>query len=376
MQQKMILNRRFIAIGLSAVLAFGTAGALVACSVPSNTDKGSAVQSGDQSATRTVTLEGMDYQVPAQVDKVAPTIGALAQVTEIVSVDGDNIAATTTRAISDQFKTVFNKYSQGNPTNADTSDIESVIAAGVQVTYGPSSVYSDEQRQQLADAGIVFIPMDNIATIDGICNITEAIGQILGDEEYARAKQFTAYWKDNIFDARSRTAGLTDDQKPTVLNLSYNNGAFTTESGAALISEYIKAAGGKSLSEDYSAATSGNGGGKGGATVSEEQIVAWNPDYIITFSPESTEQVLNNPALAEVPAIKDGHVYTSPKGLYLWSVRSGEGALMAPWVGTKINADRFADIDMVKMVQDFFSTYYNYSLTEDQANAVLAGTSF
>ena len=49
---------------------------------------------------------------------------------------------------------------------------------------------------------------------------------------------------------------------------------------------------------------------------------------------------------------------------------------MAPWVGTKINADRFADVDMVKMVQDFFSTYYNYSLTEDQANAVLAGPSF
>ena len=288
--------------------------------------------------------------------------------------EDSRVAATATSQVTDAFKRVIPSYEQSNPNNYDASDVEQMIEAGVQVAYGVKSAYSDEQLQQMADAGIVFIPMNNLSTVDGICETTETIGQILGDEEYDRAKQFTSYWKANVADCQARTSGLDESEKPTVLNLSYSNGAFTTEAGASLISSYIDAAGGKSLSEDYTSSAQSSGQGKAGAIVDEEQIVAWNPDYIITYSAEATDAILSDSALSNVKAVAEGHVYTAPKGLYLWSVRSGEGAMMAPWIGTKIHPDLFGDVDMTAMVKDFFSQYYDYALSDEEAAQVLAGT--
>lgn len=372
MNKRASLKKRTAAIIVAIALAFGCLGMVAGCS---NSSDSSSTQSSQES-TRTVTVDGTDYEIPAEVDHVAPAIGALTQVTMMLSPDEGVVSATTTAQISDKFKEVLPAYEEGNPNGYDSSDVEQVIESGAQVVYGPSAIYSDEQKQQLADAGIVFIPMNNIATVDGICNTTLAIGEILGGDAETRAQEFVDYWKGNISDAEERTASLTDEEKPTVLNLAYNNGTWTTEAGQSMITSYIEAAGGISLSKDYESAqvSGGAGRGAGGASVDEEQIVAWNPDYIITYSTEATEALMNDPALANVSAVANGHVYTSPKGLYLWSVRSGEGALMTPWIGTKIHPDLFSDVDMVEMTQQFFKEYYSYDLSTEDANAILAGT--
>ena len=139
-----------------------------------------------------------------------------------------------------------------------------------------------------------------------------------------------------------------------------------------MIGSYIAAAGGKNVSANYSIKSTG--GQNGGASVDEEQIVKWNPDYIITYSTEATAQVQNDKALASVTAVKKGHVYTCPKGLYLWSVRSGEGALMTPWIGTIINHKLFSDVNMTKMTQTFFKQYYRYALSDADTAKILQGT--
>ena len=369
---------RVVTLGLAGTLALSGMGGLAACSSASTTQESTSTTETTQStdaSTRTVTVDGTDNEIPAEVDKVAPTIGALAQITMMLSPTEGKVAATSTAQISDEFKTVLPAYEEGNGQGYDTSDVEQIIQSGAQVAYGPSSAYSDEQKQQLSDAGVVFIPMDNITTVDGICDTTLAIGTILGGDAETRAEEFVQYWKSNTEDAENRTANLTADEKPTVLALAYSNGSWTTETGQSMIASYIEAAGGTCLSKDYTAQEgSGGGRGKSGAVVDEEQIVSWNPDYIITYSTEATDALLSDAALADVTAIKEGHVYTSPKGLYLWSVRSGEGALMAPWIDTKINPALFSDVDMTKMVKDFFSTWYGYDLSDADAEAVLNGT--
>lgn len=372
MNTRISFGRRVAACGLSLALAITGCGLLSACSTSQQTSDTSTQES--TASTRTVTVDGVDYEIPEEVDKVAPTIGALAQITMMLSPNEGKIAATSTQQISDNFKTILSAYEEGNPNGYDTSDIEQVIESGAQVVYGPSSAYSDEQIQQLTDAGIVFIPMDNLSTVDDICNTTLAIGEILGGDAPERAQEFVDYWKGNVEDAEERTENLSDDEKPTVLNLAYSNGSWTTEAGDSLISSYIEAAGGVSLSVDYSGTQASSGRGAGGAIVDEEQIIAWDPDYIITYSTEATEALLSDEALADVTAVKEGHVYTSPKGLYLWSVRSGEGALMTPWIGTKIHPDLFSDVDMEEMTKEFFSTYYNYDLSDDEVESILNGT--
>lgn len=365
------MKRKALAIVLSCVLAFSGVLGMVGCSGGAGA---AAKDVTDLVYAANTDTDGLDesYAVPEEVTGVAPTIGALTQITAMLCGDESKVAAAPTAQISDRFKSVISSYEAGNPDGYDSTSVEDIIASGAQVAYGPVALFSDEQKQQLSDAGVTFIPMSNLGTVDGICACTELIGAILGDEEYARAQEFTAYWKGNVSDAQERTSGLSDDEKPTVLNLSYSNGAFGCESGETMIGTYIEAAGGVNVAKDYSVVSSG--GQNGGATLDEEQIVDWNPDYILCYSTECTEQVLNDDALASVTAVKNGDVYTVPTGLYLWSVRSGEGALMAPWVGTIINAELFEDVDMVSMTQDFFKTYYGYDLSTEDAESILQGT--
>lgn len=327
-----------------------------------------SVSVAEGSDTRTVTDSyGNEVTIPADVERVAPVIGAFAQVTEMLTQGGGKIVAAATKQISDDFKKVFPDYVESNPNDYDSSSIEDLVAADCQVCYGPSSLFSDEQKTQLEAANIAFVALDNIGSVDGMCESIQTIGDILGEDEANVAEQFVAYYRDGIETSAEATADLTDDEKPKVIQLNNNGGQYTTTNGSDISNEYFTAAGAINVAEDYSS--------EGGMqlTISAEQIVDFDPDYIFAMNSDTADEVKQDPALADVSAIVNGNVYVVPTGIYLWSVRSGEGALMTPWLDSILHPDLFPDLDMVAVVQDFYGTYYNYELSEEEAQAIVNG---
>jgi iron complex transport system substrate-binding protein len=113
--------------------------------------------------------------------------------------------------------------------------------------------------------------------------------------------------------------------------------------------------------------------GSNSLTVDAEQIVAWNPQVIMTSNQTGRDAVLKDPALQTVSAVRSGRVYVCPYGIYLWSVRSGEGAMLPIWLGTKLYPDLFADTDMRVVVKNFFNNFYSYAISEAEIDTVLAG---
>lgn len=390
MEQHLFDRRTVVAASVAGAVALGVAPALVqlasaqesAAGDSAATDKkGAAADSAAQENTivsvsveegpdtRTITdSHGNEVIIPGDVTRVAPIIGAFAQVTEMVTQGGGNIVAAATQQISDDFKKVFPDYEQSNPNNYSAQSVEDLIAADCQVAFGPSSVFSDEQKTQLQAANIAYVALDNIRSVDGMCESIQTIGDILGDDASKVAEQFVNYYRQGIQTSTDATANLADDEKPTVMQVSYNGGQYGTTNGGDISNEYFVAAGSTNVAADYSGDSNGRQ-----LTVSTEQIVDWDPQYIFCMSSEGTDAVKADPALATVQAVVDDHVYTVPTGVYLWSVRSGEGALMTPWLDTILHPDLFPDIDMVAEVQDFYGTYYNYELPEEDAQAIVNG---
>ena len=89
---------------------------------------------------------------------------------------------------------------------------------------------------------------------------------------------------------------------------------------------------------------------------------------------DCADEVMADPALAEVDAVKNGNVIVIPGGTYYWSVRSGEGALMTPWLMNVLHPDLVPDLDMKAEVQKFYQDFYGYELSDDEAQAILDGT--
>ena len=346
--------------------------------------------SGQSSSTRTViAADGTQVEIPAQVTKVAPTIGALAEVTMIVSKGDPVISAAATQQITDKFKQYFPRYSEGNPNDYSAQSVEDLIASGTQVVFGVQSMYSDDQLDQLEQAGIAFVPINSVSTVDELCDATELIGEILGGDYQQQAQKFSTYWKQQLSDAQNATA--TVGSKQTILEAMYNSGSFTTVNSSDIMNEYFEAAGLTNVAADLQKSSTGSNGqssgsngqnsgnkGSGGAqgiAIDAESIAQMNPEWIITNSQEGKEALMSNPALSKVTAIANNHVLVSPQGAYLWIVRSGEGAMVPMWLVSQVYPDLAGSYDAKTAVKDFFKEFYSYDLDDAAVEGILAGQS-
>lgn len=346
--------------------------------------------SGQSSSTRTViAADGTQVEIPAQVTKVAPTIGALAEVTMIVSKGDPVISAAATQQITDKFKQYFPRYSEGNPNDYSAQSVEDLIASGTQVVFGVQSMYSDDQLDQLEQAGIAFVPINSVSTVDELCDATELIGEILGGDYQQQAQKFSTYWKQQLSDAKNATATVGDKQ--TILEAMYNSGSFTTVNSSDIMNEYFEAAGLTNVAADLQKSSAGSngqssgsngqnsgnksGGGAQGIAIDAESIAQMNPEWIITNSQEGKEALMSNPALSKVTAIANNHVLVSPQGAYLWIVRSGEGAMVPMWLVSQVYPDLAGDYDAKTAVKDFFKEFYSYDLDDAAVEGILAGQS-
>lgn len=320
--------------------------------------------------TRFVTGEdGTQIEVPYEVKKAAPLIGAFAQMTEMLTEGSGKIVAAATKNISDYFKQVFPDYLESNPNNYDSGSIEDLIASGAQVCYGPDSLFSDDQKTQLKEAGIAFVPINNIRNVEGMSGAFTIIGEILGEKEAARAKEFVEYYQGNINQCKERTKDIADADRVKMISLFYSADSLNTVNSKDISHEYMEAAGGINVAADYTPV--GEGGNS--LIVDEEQIVEWNPGFIMVNSQAGKEAIENNPALVTVDAVANDNVRVCPYGVYLWSVRSGEGAMLPLWLGTNLYPELFSDIDMKTVVKEFFNNWYNYEIPEEEITRTLEG---
>lgn len=314
--------------------------------------------------------DGTEVEIDYTITKAAPIIGAFAQMTEMLTNGSGKVVAAATNNISDYFRKVFPDYEQSNPNNYNSMAVEDLVAAGAQVCYGPAGIFKEDQVAQLKAAGCAFVPISKIGTVEGMCNAFLIIGEILGPDEYARAEKFVAYYQGNIDLCKEKTAGIADADKITCLSLFYTDGAYTTTNAKDISNEYMEAAGGVNVAAQYSMDAGGNG-----LAVDAEQIVAWNPKFIMASNQAGKEAILADAALQTVEAVKNGNVGVCPYGVYLWSVRSGEGSMLPLWLGTQMYPELFSDIDMSGVVKAFFSDWYSYTMTDDEIANALAGSS-
>ena len=382
-KMKLLKTRRAIVAGLAAVMLSGTL--LTGCAgTAASTQSGSAAtaeQAGSAEATssktRTVTdSEGNKVEIPYNVTKVAPTIGAFAQVTEMLTNGNGKIVAAATKQVDDNFKSVFKDYEKTNPDNNDSTSVEGIIASGAQVAYGPKSAFSDEQLQQLKDAGVTFVDVSKMKTPDEICDSIQLIGDILGKDESARAKEFVKYYKKQIKTAQDYAA-KHNGEKATMISLSVEGGQYFVAPASDIANQYIEAAGLTNPAADYTSDTKSTNGSM--VAVSAEQIAQWNPDFILCFNMNTKNAVIADKAFSKSKFMQDGgssnydNVLVCPKGLYLWSVRSAEGCLLPEFLGSYAYAATYGDFSMEDTLKDFYKQWYNKDLSSHDAELILTG---
>ena len=118
----------------------------------------------------------------------------------------------------------------------------------------------------------------------------------------------------------------------------------------------------------------------GQAQVSKEQLILWDPDFIFIDHAGSSgndsaevlvEEMLKDPDYVNLVAIAKDQVKIVPTGAFFWNA-GVQKPLMLLWMAQILHPDKFKDVDMMTELKYFYSEFFEYQLTDKEAELILA----
>lgn len=242
-----------------------------------------------------------------------------------------------------------------SPAQGNGSTItESLLALGVNLVLTNAN-NGPEEADTYANAGIAAIAVRG-ETFDQVYETARLLGFIFDCDE--RAEELIDFINAKLETITQRVAGIKDQDKPVVM-VCGTGGIYTCASSEMFQDEMIETAGGVNAGAELP--------GSQWAKINAEDIISWDPDYIIlsnSCTEADREEVLNDPALSTVSAVKNGQVYIFPSTLGWWDFPLPQSVLGIIWTATVIHPELFSDIDMLSLANEIYLFMYGYSYSE------------
>lgn len=352
-------QRKWIIAGLVAVML------LAGC-----TGNDKVKQVGNNGEQRTIVdMTGRQVIIPPKISRIADAWPAHHGLLQMLGA-GDKIVATIAFAKRPWIMKINPQMEQATTVfDMSSVNIEALLKTKPDIAFMTSL---DKSALLVADLGIPTVQMyfHDFASLKDCVRMT---GVILGDESMRRAEAYITYLDGKLAGITAVTAKIPQTEKPKVLHIT-TLAPLTVDGRDTIMNEWIEVAGGINVAADVS----GNS-----QEVSMERIIKWNPDVIIIGNAAGTidkdggktniQGILQDELWRQVAAVKQGKVFINPEGMFLWDRYSAEEALQIQWAAKVLHPDKFAEVDMVRETVYFFRTFYDYDLSEAEANTMLAG---
>ena len=97
-----------------------------------------------------------------------------------------------------------------------------------------------------------------------------------------------------------------------------------------------------------------------------EQVMRIDPDIIVTQQGNGTADILEDPRIQDLKAVKNKAVHECPIGAFWWDRPSPESPLGFMWLAKLLYPDYTREIDLEKEIWEFFREFYRYELTDEE----------
>jgi iron complex transport system substrate-binding protein len=204
------------------------------------------------------------------------------------------------------------------------------------------------------------------ALLDGRFDAVVALYRKLGEltRRPDQAEVYARYADETLKTIKSRIDAVPEAQRPRVYYGRGLNG-LETGLGGSINVETIEFLGAHNVAAER----------RGGmATVSVEQVLAWNPDVIITIEPTFAATVKTDPVWAPIKAVQTARIYLSPRLPFGWvdfppSVNRLIGLW---WLAKAFYPDKFPE-DLRPLTREFYQRFYHMTPSDAQIDNVLSG---
>lgn len=337
----------------------GLAGTVLAACNGNKTDDSNKKEESKQPSTQKVTdMNGTEVEVPVNPTKYADGWFAHNEIT-IMLTGAEGLVAThcDKKSFPWMYKVCPN-MEKATVTFGKDFNFEELAKLEPQVIFDSKEDLRDKAKE-------LGIPLVNctFSTYETMQKSIELTGQVYGGKAVDIAKKYNDELSSTVASVKEKTDKISDSDRPSVM---HGNSVYTfvLDGKDTIIDTWINTAGGKNAVAE---STKGNAQQK----FSLEQIIDWNPDVIITGKADEVDQILSDPAWASISAVKNKKVYVNPKGVFGWDRYGVEELLQIQWVSALLHPDVFTDLDIRTKMKDFYKTYLNYELTENEIDLIL-----
>lgn len=226
------------------------------------------------------------------------------------------------------------------------------------------------ELRQLEKNGVAAVPGLTTGSLDEVKDFLFVYAEALGEEYLPAAEAYATYFDEKRAAVTAVTDAIPEQERPRVYYAGVD--ILTTYGRYSDLCELIGEAGGIAVSGELEA---GNR-----TQVNFEQLAAWDPEVIFIDhggmnEKESVEEVLNatygNERYGAITAVAEREVYLSPSGVFYWDMGL-QKILLLQYIAKTLHPDLFADLDMAAEVQEFHQTFFDYPLTREEAERILA----
>jgi iron complex transport system substrate-binding protein len=245
---------------------------------------------------------------------------------------------------------------------ANTANVEAVLKAKPDLVLDIGTIapiyasLADRVQQQ---TGIPYILLDGALT--KIPALYRQLGEILGAKQ--EAEERATYAADLLALVKQRVSYVPSNDRARVY---YARGPEGLETGLAgsINAEMLDFVGAKNV-----AAT---GEKRNIATISAEQILAWNPETVVTIDQRFYQSVWHNPIWEEVEAVRFKRVFLAPDKPFGWfdSPPATNRLIGLKWLCNKLYSGLFTG-DFAAETHDFYQRFYHIDLSQAQVTALL-----
>lgn len=230
-------------------------------------------------------------------------------------------------------------------------DLEGCIALKPDLVILPKKL--TEQAKTLSDAGITVIVI-NPENEKLLKESIEMVATATGTTE--KAKKLLSYYDEQY----AKLEKLTKDskEKPSVY-LAGTSDILTVASGKMYQNSVIEKAGGVNAAKDLA--------DDQWAKISYEQLLKYNPDMIVII-PEAEftkEDVLKDPQLANLNAVKNKAVYEMPSDFEAWDSPVPSCVLGSMWLASIIDEEGYSFDDFKNDAASFYKEFYNVDIDKE-----------
>lgn len=315
----------------------------------------------EAAATRTVTdMKGNEVEIPAEVNTYVESWFAHNAV-DVMLDQAEGMLVTCAKPESYQWMYLVcpNMSNAVYTEFSDTMNVEEIISMNPDVVFGSNEDY----RAMFENVGIPFINC-SFSTYDTMKQSIALTAEVFGEDAQEIADRYFEYLDEKIEFVDEITSQIPEDERKYVAHGSsiYNMGI---DGLNTIIDEWINLAGGINA-----AAKEIDGNLK---EVTMEQLLAWDPDVIITGSAQDeVDSIMSDSAWAALTAVQNGEVYANPKGIFAWDRYGVEEALQFQWAAMTLYPDLFEGYDIETEVKNFYHDFLNYDLSDDQVAHIIA----